>query len=109
MSDFKDAVNSDINSVFINALEFAEPHNINGKLINCVVDDDVLEERLSRTNQEYFDGVFKSRRLVFIEKDQLPHTPVVGELFRLDGHRYTVVNVAENMGVLDITIESNEQ
>lgn len=109
MSAFKDAVNADINNVFINALEFAEPHNINGKLINCVVDDDILEERLSRTNQEYFDGVFKHRRLVFVEANELPHVPVVGELFRLDGKRYTVANVAENMGVLDITIESNDQ
>lgn len=109
MSAFKDAVNADINSVFINTAEFAEPHNVNGKLVNCVVDDDILEERLARTNQEYFDGVFKHHRLVFIETNELGHVPVVGELFRLDGKRYTVSNVAENMGVLDITIESNDQ
>lgn len=110
MKSFKGLVNADINGVFMNPKEFAVPHRVNGKVINCVVDDDILAERLStQSNQEYFDGVFKSQRLIFIEKNQLPHVPVVGELFRLDGDRYTVKNVADNMGVLDITIESNDQ
>lgn len=108
MSRFKDAVKSDIRRVFINPLEFAEKHNINGKMIEAVVDRDVIKERQPKTATEYAEGIFIEEILVYVAADDLTRKPVKGEIFRLDGERYLVEEVAENMGILEITIMANE-
>ena len=115
MSAFKDQVAKDIQGVFINPLEFAEQHQIGvvGLFdpipVDAVVDQDVIEERKGRTSTEYAEGVYSSQIMVFVKAADLPNQPVRGQLFRLDGERYLVDNVASNMGVLEITIEANDQ
>lgn len=108
MSAFKDAVSSDIKGVFINALEFADEHTINGETVICVVDTDLIKERGTPSSSEYAEGVFLEQISIFVDKDDLPRVPVKGEMLRLDGDRYLVDNVSENMGVLEITIEDNQ-
>lgn len=108
MSAFKDAVANDIKGVFINALEFADLHNINGNMVNCVVDRDVIKERGTPSSSEYAEGVFLEQIMIFVAKDDLPRVPVKGELLRLDGDRYLVDEVYEDMGMLQITIEDNQ-
>lgn len=109
MSAFKDAVANDIKSVFINVLEFADRHNINGEMVDAVIDTDVLKERQPPTASEYAEGIFKDEKLVYVKHDELRRKPVKGEILRLDGDIYLVEEVAENMGVLEITISANEQ
>lgn len=111
MSAFKDAIAADIHDTFLNALEFADLHNINGTDINCVVDENTLEDRSNRSSEGtgYVDGVFVKRVLLFVAESDLPRVPVRGELLRLDGERYLVDDVATNAGVLEIRIEANEQ
>lgn len=46
--------------------------------------------------------------MIFVAKNDLPRVPVKGELLRLDGERYLVDEVAENMGMLEITIQDNQ-
>lgn len=108
MSAFKDAVKADIKRVFINPLEFADEHEINGDAVLAVVDRDVIKERQQPTATDYAEGVFMEEILVYVEADDLPRKPVKGELMTLDGERYLVKEVAENMGVLEITIIANE-
>jgi hypothetical protein len=108
MTRFKDAVAADIKGTFINALEFADLHDINGTELLCVIDGDIIQERNARTYSEYAEGVFKSQKMVFVAVDDLPERPVKGEIFRLDGELYMVDECAENMGVLEITIEAND-
>lgn len=108
MSRFKDAVAADIKATFINSLEFADFHDINGEELLCVIDSDIIQERNARTYSEYADGVFKTQIMVFVAADDLPGRPVKGEIFRLDGELYMVDECAENMGVLEITIEAND-
>lgn len=108
MSAFKDAVAADIKSTFINALEFADTHNIDGTDVLCVVDSDILQERSSKAASEYAEGVFRAQILVYIAKEDLPVRPVYGEVIRLDGDLYLVQECIENMGVLEITIEAND-
>lgn len=105
---FKDEARKDIQRVFVNPLEFAEPHDIDGTTVLCVVDDDVIDERQGIGRTQWMDGVYIDMRLIYIEKDLLPRKPVRGQLMRLDGERFIVQKVAENMGVLEITIEANE-
>lgn len=108
MSAFKDAVAADIKRVFINPLEFADWHNINGDNVLAVVDRDVIKERQRPTAAEYAEGVFLEEILVYVDASDLSRKPVKGEIFRLDGEMFLVVEVGENMGVLEITITSNE-
>lgn len=108
MSRFKDAVAADIKQVFINPLEFAELHNVNGFDIWIVVDKDVLKERLNVTSSQYVDGVFNEEMLLYVAAKDLPRRPVIGEILRLDDEVHLVTDVSENMGVLEITITANE-
>lgn len=108
MSAFKDAVAADIKAVFINPLEFADKHNINGQAVDAVIDRDVIRERQLPTAAEYSEGVFREEMLVYVDAADLRRKPVRGEIFRLDGDLYLVSEVAENMGVLEITIQANE-
>lgn len=108
MSRFKDQVAADIKQVFINPLEFASLHNIDGQDVNAVIDRDVIKERQAPTAAEYAEGVYKDEMLVYVATGDLRRTPVKGQIFRLDGEIYLVAEVAENMGVLEITIEANE-
>lgn len=108
MIRFKAAIAADIKAVFINGLEFADEHDINGQAVLCVVDRDVAQERNGPSYAEYAEGVYRSQIVVYVAADDLPERPVRGELFRLDGDRYLVDEVAENMGVLEITIEAND-
>lgn len=108
MSAFKDAVAADIKRTFINALEFADLHDINGTEVLAVVDRDVLEERNARSYAEYAEGVYSAQIKVYVDAADMPNRPVRGALFRLDGERYLVDECGENMGVLEITIEANE-
>lgn len=108
MRAFKDAIAADIKGVFINPLEFAEQHNINGQIVTAMVDSDILKERSRPTASEYAEGVFIDEKLVYVAADDLQRKPVEGEMFRLDNRRYIVKEVVDNMGVLEITITANE-
>ena len=108
MSRFKDAVAADIKAVFINGLEFADEHDINGETVMAVVDGDIIQERNSSSYSEYPEGVFQQQIMVFVSADDLPERPVKGELFFLDNERYIVDRCNENMGILEITIEAND-
>lgn len=107
---FKDAVAADVKNVFINGLEFAEEHDIDGNLIQVVIDDDVLDERSGRDGGglPYADGVFRSMKKLYLAEEDLPRRPVKGELLSLDDEHYLVDECVSNMGVLEITIEANE-
>jgi len=108
VSRFKDAVAADIKAVFINGLEFADEHDINGETVLAVVDGDIIQERNSRSYSEYPEGVFQQQLMVFVAAEDLPERPVKGELFFLDNERYIVDMCSENMGILEITIEAND-
>jgi hypothetical protein len=107
---FKDAVAADVKNVFINGLEFADEHDVDGNLIQVVIDDDVLDERSGRDGGglPYADGVFRSMKRLYIAEVDLPRRPVKGELMSLDGEDYLIEKCVSNMGVLEIDIEANE-
>lgn len=107
-SPFKQQVAADVAATFINPLEFASTHDINGSFINVVVDRDVLNERQAPTASEYTEGIFKEQLLLYVATVDMEVKPVKGEILWLDGDMYLVAEVAENMGVLEITIEANE-
>lgn len=105
MSAFKDAVAADVKNVFINLDEFAEPHDINGETVDCVIDKNVIKENSNRE----LEGVFANTLTIYVATQDLPAVPVEGELLRVDGSLHIVRNVSDEMGVLVITAEASEQ
>lgn len=105
MSAFKDAVQADVKAVFINLEEFAEDHNVNGIIMPCVVDKNILAE----TEQESIIGVFVNTITLSVATADLLRPPVEGEIMRLDGEIYIVRSVSDESGVLVIVLEANEQ
>lgn len=104
MSGFKDAVAADIKGVFINSDEFADVHDIDGASITCVIDTDLIHERSTMVSESLF-GLQCVLHVSTLDIDE----PVRGQIMRLDGQLYIVQEIAENMGMYDITLEAAEQ
>lgn len=104
---FKAQVEKDIAGVFINPSEFASEHNIDGTLVNCVVDDDIINERTGLDPQMEYDGVFIVKKMLYIEKSFFDEKPIEGQRLELDQDFFYVRNVSDNMGVLEIELERN--
>lgn len=109
MIGFKDALAKDVKSVFINGQEFADAHMIDGVEVLCVVDSDIIAERESQIRSESVEGVFASKKMIFVDENDLPSVPVRGQRLSLDGEWYFVNDVDISAGILQITIEANEQ
>lgn len=109
MSAFKDAVAADVKNVFINLDEFAEPHDINGETVDCVMDKNITAGNPLDTTGNPLEGVFANTLTIYVATKDLPAAPVEGELLRVDGSLHIVRNVSDEMGVLVITAEASEQ
>ena len=66
--DFKDCVAGDIHGVFLNRMEFADTHTIDGREMDAVVDDDALLERDAARGGVHSDGIYRVRRLLYVAK-----------------------------------------
>lgn len=99
---FKAQIAKDIDGVFINALEFAEAHDIDGAPVVCVLDTDVTHERRAPV-QNSAAGI---QIALHIAADKLSTRPVSGQIMRIDGEIYVVQNVSQNMGLYYITMEA---
>lgn len=107
-SPFKRMVARDNRMVFINMMEFADEHEIDGRKVPCVVDTDLYKERSVALNQR-IDGVFIDTVSLFVEARHLTRKPKVDALMRLDRENYIVAAVSEAMGIYEITLEANRQ
>lgn len=96
---FKDRVNRD-RDIFINISEFGEKHNINGRAVECIVDDQTNRERQGGT--EF--AVAQSTILLYAKNDDLPPRREPGEELRFDGVPYTIVTWDEDMGISTIAL-----
>ncbi|WP_252216138.1 hypothetical protein [Clostridium sp. VAP41] len=98
---FKDIVQNDINSVFINIDEFGEKHYIDGIIKTVLVDNETLKER----NQKEYDGIIQADLLYFIKSKDLVNKIKVGELQRFDGAVYTVFDVKYDSGIYEVILQ----
>lgn len=107
MKTFKDYVNTD-REIFINFNEFADNHLINGLEILCIIDEDINKERKLNKESQNFNGVFTDTISLFIKEEGLKVQPAIGELMTIDQERYIVINIASNVGILEIELSRNE-
>lgn len=104
MMTLKDAIDSDIDDVFLDTEEFADPHIINGKRIKCVIDTIVTQGE----NDPAHLGVFLNQIRVHMREGQIK-TPVEGQDVKIDGVRFRVRSVSREMGMIVFTAEKNSQ
>ena len=105
MSTFKEDMFDDVDKTFLEIDEFAETHNVDGKEMLCVLDESEAERRATRSSNEV-DGVYKKQKLLFVPRKEFDSVPTAGtRVFKLDGKRHIVKNVAEEGDMYAITLE----
>lgn len=102
MKVFKDYAQDFDLDTFINLDEFADDHLINGKLLKCVIDNDIFDER-STLSGDRSGGVFKDMISIFIKKEDI-EKPLIDEMITVDDEDYRVVEVKENMRMYEIEL-----
>lgn len=105
--NFKEYVQHDINSTFVNLDEFGSTVNINGVSVNVVEDKDQLLYRIKKN----YDGLVVGDILFFIsmeEYQKIPHVsefPTVNEAVTYNGRPCLITDVNPQDGVYEITLQ----
>ena len=104
MSSFKDDMSEDISDVFLDEMEFAETHIVDGKEMLAVVDELEAEKRMQSTG--IIDGIYRKHVLLYVAKSEFETKPSAGtRIFTLDGKKYIVYEVDEEGDMYVITLE----
>ena len=104
MSAFQDMILSDIETVFFNLDELAGTHQVNGRSISVIIDQERLEEM--KAKPKYADGYNTATNLIYVKAADLPGKPAQGSHLELDGKIYRVQSVSGE-DVWEITLEAN--
>lgn len=106
MMSFKEQLERDFDNIFFNLNEFAELHDIDGKKIPIVVDNEtLLQMNLGKTADS--DGIFQDNKMFFVQKKNLNYEPVIDQIMEFDGESYQVENVLEDLGGYTIILKGN--
>ena len=101
-SAFKDQMTKDITAVFMDLDEFGEAHEVEGREITIVIDNDTL---ITRKGTDL--GVAESSLLVFARSEDLPGRKAPGSAINIDGREYIVDDWTESTGMAQIALSQN--
>lgn len=104
---FKDCIAADIHQVFLNEDEFAEIHTVDGRPMRVILDDDGLQQRDAARGGVHSDGIYNTRRLIYLSKEDYGGRPAPGKALNLDGRIWYVVQTEDAAGLLSIELEAN--
>ena len=108
MKTFREQIAADNTAAFINSLEFADKHNLNGTECSAILQDISVAEGLSTGpgSSQTYAGIYGSRLQVNCLAEALP---VYGQLFGVNDKQYLVESCADDMGVLTIQLVANDR
>ena len=111
MTPFEAQIALDNEVTFLNNMEFAELHDLNGTECKAIVQDISVAQSLSvqTGKDDYYPGVYGSQLQVNCLKADLPEVPVFGMRFYLDEKMYEVESVSDDMGILPIQLVANDR
>lgn len=109
MTPFREQIAADNAAVFINDLEFAAEHDLNGNVCKAILQDISVADDVDGKNIVTYGGVYGSRLQVNCLKSSLPKTPVSGNAFTVDGKLYLVESCADDMGIYTIQLVVNKR
>ena len=108
MSAFKEMVTEDMDDVFLNPEEFADEHDLNGALCNCIVESPTTEERFEKgKDYDGQDAMHGLTAIIHVKKSDIEEMPSEGQSFSLDGSYSLVDSCTEHMGMLTIKLKEN--
>ena len=102
---FKDCIASDVSAIFLNRLEFADTHTVNGKKMAVLMDENELLERDKAKLGSHADGLYKSRRLIYVAQKDFGPRPAIKATLTLDRVTYRVRDCTAEAGILAIELE----
>jgi hypothetical protein len=102
---FKDQIAADM-ATFFNVDEHAGEHNINGQMIDCIIDEDISKRRSNRQS-ENFDGIYRRQLTIFVSEADLSYRPERDQKMTVDGEWYQVIDCASSAGMLEIELGAN--
>lgn len=100
--NFKEMLQEDIN-IFLNADEFAEPHKIDNRTLDIVVDNDELMER----SKKEYDGISVGEVLYFVNAYDFGEIPEENTPQVFDGRMMYVFSAREDNGIYEIILRQN--
>lgn len=101
---FRDSVADDL-GVFICPDEFADEHDLNGTVCQCVVQSPTARETfLQGKNFDGYEGVTGRIVIVHVAKSSLSEVPRAKQVFTLDDEYMEVADCVDDMGMLSITL-----
>ena len=103
MSGFKQMVNQDIKAVFVDLDFFGETHQVEGKDIVIIIDNDALKEK--QGGQDL--AVAESRTLFYAKAEDLPRRRPAGQSLNVDGRECIIDDWTEDMGLATIALREN--
>ena len=111
MMSFKELVEQDNRTVFMNLDEFADIHVINVKEMPCIIDNNEMIDREKRYQYKrslYADGVYLKEVLLYVKAEDFGPLPAVGRLLTLDKKSYIVSDAIDEGGIYSISLEANK-
>ena len=99
---FKDEMLNDLDNVFLNLDDFAEMHLVEGKKIQCVLDDESLKTRQGSAEI----GIDESTLLLFAKVSDLPNRKK-GGLLQIDHKIYMIDDWKVNFGIAEVALHQN--
>ena len=104
-SIFQENLKEDLEKVFFNNLELATSHKIGDTIYEVVIDDEILATRKIRDDIE---NISIGSLLFYIKESELGYKPRIDTKMGFDNKSYIVVDVKEDFGILEITLQANE-
>ena len=111
MMSFKELVDQDNRTVFMNLDEFADTHVLNGKESPCIIDNNEMIDREKRYQYKrslYADGVYLKEVLLYVKAEDFGPLPAVGRALTLDKKSYIISDAIDEGGIYSISLEANK-
>ena len=100
---FKEELQRDLDSVFLNLEEFAEFHRVEGKKIPVVVDND----QLNKLKEGQIIGLIEADMLLMGKEKNFPDNLEPGRLLNVDGREMLIINSGGDMGLVEVALRQN--
>lgn len=100
---FKDQIQRDLDTVFLNLDEFAELHRVEGVQIAVVV----IKDELDKLKKGQILGLVEADMLLMGKKADFPDDLEPGRLLNVDGREMIVADSGENMGLVEVALRQN--
>lgn len=100
--NFKEQLQKDINA-FFNVNEFADSHNINGEIIDCIIDN----ERLIERSKKEYDGISVGEILLFAKVADINRELEQGMPIIFDRKQMYIFNIRKDMGIYEIILSQS--